>query len=194
MDENINLINDKRSRKIVIVSHCIINQNAKLEGLALRQGVIKEILDLIIKSGCGILQMPCPEILYEGIRRFDKSYEQYDVSCFIDLCNNIVKNIMDQIENYLKWNYKIIAILAIDGSPSCGFNLTQSAPEWRGLVAGINWQKVRYVNKPGVLFKILIKEMEKRKIQIPIIGVPEIPELGSLEECLYKLEKLINNY
>jgi len=192
VDYNLDMIKDKRSKKIVVVSHCIINQNSKLEGLALRQGVINEVLDIIIKYGCGILQMPCPEMLYEGIGRFDKSFEQYENSCFFDICNKIVKEIIDQIENYIKWNYKIVAILAIDGSPSCGYNLTQSAPEWKGLVAGINWQKVRYVKKPGVLFKILIEELKKRNIDIPIIGIPEIPELGSIKDSIVKLEKLIN--
>jgi predicted secreted protein len=193
MISNLDVIKDKRSKKIVIVSHCIINQNSKLEGIALRPGVINEVLDVIVKYGCGILQMPCPEILYEGIGRFDKSYEQYETSCFFDICNKIVKEVVDQIENYIKWNYKIVAILAVDGSPSCGYNLTQSAPEWKGLIAGINWQKVRYVNKPGVLFKILIEELKKRNIDIPIIGIPEIPELGSIKDSIDKLEKLINS-
>jgi len=192
MKNEMNLIKDNRSKKIVVVSHCIINQNSKLEGLALRSGVIKEVLDIIVKYECGILQMPCPEMLYEGIGRFDKSYEQYETSCFINICKKIIEETVDQIENYIKWNYKVLAILAIDGSPSCGYNLTQSAPVWKGLVAGVNWEKVRYINKPGLLIKILIDELTKKNLKIPILGIPEVPELGSIEDSLIKLEKLLN--
>ena len=65
-------VNDARSMKIVVVSHCVINQNAKLEGIAGWPGVINEVMKKITDSGCGILQIPCPEMIYEGIGGFDK--------------------------------------------------------------------------------------------------------------------------
>ena len=185
-------VNDQRSMKIIVVSHCVLNQNAKLEGIAGWHGMINEVLQKIQATGCGILQMPCPEMLYEGIGRFDKSIEQYDCKGFRNICTRISVEIVDQIENYLKWGYQVPAILAIDGSPSCGFNLTQSAPEWRGLVAEQNWKKVRYVEKPGILMEILSNLLAEKHIDVPIIGIPEIPELGSLQKTLSALEEILN--
>lgn len=186
-----NIVNDKRSKEIVVCAHCILNQNAKLEGIAGWPGMINSIVDIIKDSGAGILQMPCPEILYEGIRRFDKSVEQYNCPAFINLSKTIVNEVVDQIENYISCGYEVKAILAIDGSPSCGYNLTQSAPEWRGLVANQKWKKVRYIKKPGIMMGIMAKELQKRKIKTPIIGVPEIPELGSLTSTTEKLKNLL---
>jgi predicted secreted protein len=186
-------INDKRSMKIVVASHCVLNQNAKLEGIAGWPGAIKEVADLILSSGAGILQMPCPEMIYEGIGRFDKSVEQYDCPAFRDLCQKITIEIVDQIENYMQWGYTVSAILAIDGSPSCGFNLTQSAPEWRGLVAGMQWQKVRYEHRAGILMKYLSAELKLRQLDIPILGIPEIPELGDLDGLLIDLKQALTD-
>lgn len=182
---------DKRSQKIVVTSHCVFNQNSKLEGIANWPGMINEITELIQKSGCGVLQMACPEMLYEGIGRFDKSYEQYDCSEFRLICHRIAKETVQQISNYQKWGYEVCSILAIDGSPSCGFNLTQSAPEWRGLVAGQHWEKVRYIPKKGILFEELTDFLNTNDTNIPIVGVPEIPELGDIEVTLKKLEMLL---
>jgi len=185
-------IEDNRSKTVVVVCHCALNQNAKLEGIAGWKGVIPEIVNLLVESGAGILQMPCPEMLYEGIGRFDKSYEQYNCTAFQEVCRRIAVDVMDQIQNYLQWGYKVPVILAIDGSPSCGFNLTQSAPEWRGLVAGQDWQKVRYISHPGVLFERIQEEMDQRGLSIPVLGIPEIPELGSLDATLTTLRTLLS--
>jgi predicted secreted protein len=182
---------DKRSMKVVVCTHCILNQNAKLEGIAGYPGMIEEVMAIIGRSGAGILQIPCPEVIYEGIGRFDKSVEQYRCHAFKSLSKTIASGVVDQIEDYLSWGYQIPAILAIDGSPTCGFNLTQSAPEWRGRVAEINWKPVRYVPRPGVFMGILRDELRERTIDIPIIGIPELPELGALEEALEKIEAVL---
>jgi predicted secreted protein len=178
--------------KVVVTSHCVLNQNAKLEGLAGWPGVIAEVADLLRASGCGILQMGCPEMLYEGIGRFDKSVEQYRCPAFEAVCDTIIKDTLDQIENYLRWDYSVRAILAIDGSPSCGSNLSQSAPEWRGMVAGMDWKPVRYAEGPGVLMERLAAAMADRGLSVPIIGIPEVPELGSLSEALGALEEAVS--
>ncbi|RJS91011.1 DUF523 domain-containing protein [Candidatus Bathyarchaeota archaeon] len=187
------MFGDKRSRRIVIVSHCILNQNAKLEGIASWRGLIEPVVEVLWKSGVGIIQMPCPEMLYEGIRRFDKSVEQYSCPAFRKLCERIAEDVVDQVEDYLDNGYKVLAILAIDGSPSCGYNLTQSAPEWRGLVAGRNLKKVRYIKGRGVFMEILEKKLSEKGIQIPFLGIPEIPELGSMEEAIAKFRLLLES-
>jgi len=183
---------DKRSQKVVVCCHCVLNQNAKMEGIAGWPGCIQEVSQTLVDSGVGILQMACPEMLYEGIGRFDKSIEQYDCAAFHEICQHIAKETVTQMKSYLDWGYSIPAILAVDGSPSCGYNLAQSAPEWRGLVAEQNWQKVRYINRKGILFEHLLQEMKASEIDVPIIGIPEIPELGNLELALENIVSVIH--
>jgi predicted secreted protein len=162
-----------------------------LEGIAGRPGVIDEVVSVILKSGAGILQLPCPELIYEGIGRFDKSVEQYDCSAFQQICLKISVDLVDQIKNYQQWGYEVPVILAIDGSPSCGYNLSQSAPEWKGLVAGMDWQKVRYKKGKGILFQNLTRILRDNKMNVPILGIPEIPELGKIELTVEKLSALL---
>lgn len=152
--------------------------------------MITEVVNTIQQSGAGILQMACPEMLYEGIGRFDKSYEQYNCQAFRQICNDISSSTISQIRNYQQWGYTVSAILAIDGSPSCGYNLTQSAPEWRGLVAEQNWQKVRYEHWKGILFEELAPGLDSLIQPVPVVGIPEIPELGSLELTLEKIRNI----
>jgi len=182
---------DKRSRKVVLSSHCILNQNAKLEGIATWPGVIEPVIQMIIRNHVGIIQMPCPETLYEGIRRFDKSIEQYRCAAFCELCDEIAQQTADQVENYLTNGYRVLAVLAIDGSPSCGYNLTQSAPAWRGLVAGRNIESPRHVSGKGIFMEILERRLRDRGIQVPFLGIPEVPEIGSLDAALSVLEGLL---
>jgi predicted secreted protein len=183
---------DARSKKIVVCCHCILNQNAKLEGIAGWPGMIKEVVEVIQASGAGILQMGCPEMIYEGIRRFDKSYEQYDCAAFRSICDSIAADTVEQIKNYQQWGYEVAAILAIDGSPSCGYNLTQSAPEWKGLVAENQFEQVRYIDHKGILFEHMESKLEGFKNEIPIIGIPEIPKLGDLAIALDQLANILN--
>lgn len=181
---------DKRSQQVIVCCHCVLNQNAKLEGIAGWPGMISDVVKKLVDSGAGILQMACPEMIYEGIGRFDKSVEQYDCDAFHEICEKIAKETTDQMKNYLQWGYSIPAIIAIDGSPSCGYNLTQSAPEWRGKIVGENWQKVRYIKRKGILIDHLVEHLKKSGLEIPIIGVPEIPELGNLDQVIEKISHL----
>jgi predicted secreted protein len=185
-----NITRDRRSQKIIVCCHCVLNQNAKLEGIAGWPGMISEVVEIIQRSGTGILQMGCPEIIYEGIGRFDKSYEQYDCVAFREVCKQISKNTIDQIQNYQKWGYRVVGILAIDGSPSCGYNLTQSAPEWRGLVAEQSWQKVRYEPRNGILFEEMKPDLDRLKTPVPVVGIPEVAELGDLSVTLEKITEI----
>jgi hypothetical protein len=128
---------------------------------------------------------------YEGIGRFDKSIEQYRCPAYRELTQAIAQEVVDQIESYLQWGYRVPVILAMDGSPSCGANLASSAPEWRGPVAGQDWQPPRYIRGPGVLMAALQGELKRREIAIPILGIPEGPELGSMAEVLASLEGIL---
>ena len=185
------MIDDKRSRKVVFSSHCILNQNAKLEGIATWPGVIEPVVHVITRNHVGIIQMPCPETLYEGIRRFDKSIEQYRCPAFCELCDKIAEQTAHEMENYLTSGYRVLAVLAIDGSPSCGYNLTQSAPEWRGLIAGRNIGTPQRVPGKGIFMETLEGRLHDMNIQVPFLGIPEVPEIGSLDAALSRLEDLL---
>ena len=63
-------VSDKRSGKLVFLSHCMLNQNACVRGIASQPAVIREIVDLALDHDVAMYQMPCPENTYVGSMRW----------------------------------------------------------------------------------------------------------------------------
>jgi len=63
------MFNDCRSKKIVFIAHCILNQNSISDGTAVTPACCKEVIELLISSDIGIIQMPCPELMYLELDR-----------------------------------------------------------------------------------------------------------------------------
>lgn len=181
---------DQRSKALVVVVHCILNQNAKVYGIARYPGVIRPVVELLVKEGFGIIQMPCPETTYLGLRRWQYVKEQYDTPAFREHCSKLVKSIVDQIEDYRENGYKVVAVLGADGSPSCGVNRTPRNPTWGGLIPD-RLPNQKQVSEMGVYMEALAEELKKRQLQIPFLGVPEYPEAGDLETALAQIEEQV---
>src|SRR5664279_5272252 len=68
------MFDDRRGRKVVVLAHCILNQNAKLDRCAHCAGAVREVVEVLLENGIGILQMECPEMLHLGLdRQTDKT-------------------------------------------------------------------------------------------------------------------------
>ena len=142
------MIQDKRSRKIIIVAHCILNQNSRVQGKAYYAGMINEIVDVLRKYEVGVIQMPCPELTYAGLLRPSQTKEQYDTPAFRRHCRQIASSIADQVEEYVRNGFKVLAVLGVEGSPTCGVEANL-----------------------GILIEELQSELKKRKVEVPMKGV-----------------------
>ena len=121
----------KRSKKIILISHCILNSNSKVEGLSQYEGILNQVVDMIYKKGIVIIQLPCPEIIIYGIKRWGHVKEQFDTLFYRENCREMLKPIIGQVKSYMDTGYEIVGVLGIDGSPSCGVNFTCSG-DWEG--------------------------------------------------------------
>ena len=65
------MFSDERSRRVVFVSHCILNSNTRADGHAGVPGVNQRVLELLLRMKVGVVQMPCPEMLCLGLDRGD---------------------------------------------------------------------------------------------------------------------------
>lgn len=108
-----------RKKQILLVSHCIFNQNTVIEGEARALGAIPSVLSWISKEGYGVVQLPCPEFTYLGLNRPSMTYEQYDTVEYRKHCQKILQPVIDQLLDYQKNHFEIIGILGIQSSPSC---------------------------------------------------------------------------
>jgi predicted secreted protein len=164
------MFDDKRSKKVVLIAHCVLNQNAKIDRCAHYPGTIREIAQTLIDAELGILQMPCPELLCLGLDRqvdteIHTTIESEDTRVAQrmaegqtkTLCYKLVSDLVYQVEEYQRNGFELVGIIGINGSPTCGIETT--------------WANSREVQGPGVFIKILNEEIQKRGISLPMRGI-----------------------
>lgn len=57
---------DGRSRKVVFLAHCLLNQNAISDGTAVYPAAFRELVQFFLEHQVGIVQLPCPELCCLG--------------------------------------------------------------------------------------------------------------------------------
>ena len=180
------MFNDTRSKKLLIVAHCILNQNAKLAGWAYYPGAVTNIAHLLIDSGYGIIQLPCPELLYLGLdRECEKGTNTTDGKVDTEighrmndtrgkaLCRRLLEDIFLQVEEYHTHGFETVGIIGSNGSPTCGVETT--------------WADDRELSGPGVLIQLLQEGLKQRGMKVRTIGIKAYePEkaLTSISEFL----------
>ena len=60
---------DGRSRKVVFLAHCLLNQNAISDGTAVYPAAFRELVQFFLEHQVGIVQLPCPELCCLGLDR-----------------------------------------------------------------------------------------------------------------------------
>ncbi len=161
------VIPDNRSRRIILLAHCLLNQNSIVWGLAQRPAIVKELVDLLHEYRVGIIQLPCPETLHSGLRRWWQVKEQYDTPGFREHARSLIAPIIDYLLEYKRNNFNIIGIIGVSGSPSCGVHYTSSSVEWLGDPRKAGESK--RVEGRGVFMEILLEELESRGIKLPLL-------------------------
>jgi predicted secreted protein len=165
------MIQDKRSRKIIVVAHCILNQNSRVQGIAHYPGMVNEIVDVLRKNEVGIIQMPCPELTYAGLLRWSQTREQYDTPAYRRHCRQIASSTADQIEEYSRNNFKVLAVLGVDGSPTCGVDETSVGYKGGNLPKSAPVQEANLKKASGIFIEELRSELKKRKVVVSMRGV-----------------------
>lgn len=109
----------RRSKRIIVVSHCVLNQNAVVSDEARSSGVMKSAVDWANEQEYGIFQLPCPEFTFLGPERPPMTAEQYDTPEFHDHNRIILKPYLEQLKVYQDHGYEIVGGIGISDSPSC---------------------------------------------------------------------------
>ena len=181
----------KRDKTIIVTCHCILNCNSKVEGLSEFKGSI-DLAKSFMDKGMGIIQLPCPEMILYGIKRWGHAREKFDNMFYRKEAKKMLMPYIAQFEGYIKSGYDIKGIIAIDGSPSCGFNKTCSSYKWYGELSGCSnlnekIDDIALVDGRGIFMEVLINLLDEYGLEIPVYGLNESNLKESSLDILSKL-------
>lgn len=138
-----------RSKRIIFISHCILNQNTVVYPLARANGPYTDIIEIIMENGIGIHQLPCPEYRHLGIKRDPMTKEEYDTKEYRRLCKNISIDTIDIMKEYIENDYVIVGLIGVDESPTCSIT-----------------------NYKGIFIEELLDLINKNNLDVTLLDVP----------------------
>ncbi len=134
-------LSDRRGRRVVFVSHCLLNENVRYLGGATRPGLVREVVDRYADDGIGLYQMPCPEQRAWGGVRKSRMIRLYGTRAlrwrvarrvFVTairwwtepVYRRLARRVAADIADYVGSGYEVVEILGVGASPSCGVSTT----------------------------------------------------------------------
>ena len=166
----------KRTRKIVIIAHCLLNVNAKVEPLAKDMGG-SSIICKLIELGYGIIQLPCIEMAMFGSKRWGLVYEQCNFPAFREQCQRLLHPIVQQLKDYKEHGYSIEMVIGVDGSPTCGINFVSKGNWFGEFNSENNYQAkidtLHIAKGKGVMMEVLENMFKENGISTLFYGIDE---------------------
>lgn len=158
-----------------LLSHCLANQNAKVDEYALAPGGVRPVLNLLREFGYRLHQMPCPEMGFLGANRWWQVRDQYDTPGYRKHCRDLAKTVVAGIGETLRTPYSDFVLIGVEGSGSSAVSLTGTGPTWGGRPEEIDWQ---VTPGKGVWIEELEAELQAQGLKPPRTwGFPgELPD------------------
>ncbi|AXX86734.1 CD3072 family TudS-related putative desulfidase [Malaciobacter marinus] len=182
----------QRNKKILLLSHCLLNVNSKVNKIANYGGCLEELMVPLIQKGYGFIQLPCPELLSCGIKRWGQVKEQLDTPYFRKHCEKLLEPIIQQLIDYSNSGYKISACIGVDNSPSCGVNTTCKSSKWEGEIDSSfsleeTLNSLNIVNEKGVFMEVFKNLLDKNAINLDFYAINESNPNTSVKNILKEL-------
>lgn len=180
------MFEDGRSKKVVFIAHCFLNQNSISDGTAVYPAVFRNVIELFMNADIGIVQMPCPEFCCLGLDRgnicgtdFPVVIENTRIRAEMkkDIPNAQLDQLADyvvyQISEYIKYDFKVVGIIGANRSPNCGVDTTSdNNTEMKGM---------------GLFMEKISRRLSEKSVSIPMIG------LKGTDDISEKLGPLLKN-
>jgi predicted secreted protein len=206
VDAVVDRIRDERSRRVVFVSHCLLNENTRYLGGAFRPGGVAELIAELDERGIGICQMPCPEQhAWGGVlkRRMLVAYGSRGtllyrlrrplLGLFIRhtraVYRRLARDVAAQISDYARCGYTVVGIIGVGASPSCGVATTLDMRRSIDAMAGATLDVLdrRTVNREvvlaarragaGLFVAALERRLSRRGLAVPLFEHDLVAEM-----------------
>lgn len=136
---------DARGRRVVFLSHCLLNQNVRYLGGASQPGGLAGLAAGYLDRGIGICQLPCPEQRAWGgvlkrrmliafgsggtwrapaVRLLLRPFIWYTRRVYARLARAVARDVQD----YRRSGIEVVGVVGVGGSPSCGVHCTLDLP------------------------------------------------------------------
>lgn len=164
------MFTDGRSKRVVFLAHCLLNQNSISDGTAVYPAAFKDLIRSLLDADVGIVQLPCPELCCLGLDRGNifgadspvvventRIRAQMLLPDAQTKLGLLLDNVMHQIREYHRHGFEIIGIVGANRSPNCGVDSTSD-----------NDQEISGM---GVFMEGLHKRLTEENLPIPMIGL-----------------------
>ena len=151
--------------RVAFIAHCLLNQNAKVEGGAHRAGMWEPVIGLLREHDYVIRQMPCPELAFAGARRFWGVREQFDTPLYRRHCRRHAKLVAAVMAQYVAADDDVV-LIGIDSIPTMGVEFTFPSPIWGG-EPNIGEDDSIYIRESGIFVEELEAELAERGLPMP---------------------------
>ncbi|HWR43431.1 hypothetical protein [Sporomusa sp.] len=138
-----------RENKLAIVSHCVLNQNSVVHKLARSGGSFHQLVSVLAEASLGIYQLPCPELIYAGMKRKPQTYEEYNTPAFETVCRQAADRVLQDLDNFQAAGCDVRLLLGIRRSPTCSL-----------------------IGSHGHLFRLLLPALIERFPSMLVMDVP----------------------
>ncbi len=155
-------VSDKRGNRIIFLSHCILNQNAKVRGIAEYPGAIVPLVELLLEARRWHVPDALPGDDLPGQHALgagEGPIQQPHVPAALPAI--WPQEIVDQVENYRQCGYQVLGFVMMDGSPVCGLNRTPRPKDPDVMWGGMAWYvpESEYVPGKGNFCEVLQEEL-----------------------------------
>jgi predicted secreted protein len=132
---------DRRGGRVVLLSHCLLDQNVRYLGGAGRAGGVQEVVDRYLAGGVGVYQLPCPEQRAWGGVRKRWMLTAYGAGGTVRgpavrlllpaflrrtrwVYRRLARRVAADVRDYRRAGVEVVGVVGIGGSPSCGVHTT----------------------------------------------------------------------
>ena len=111
-----------------------------------------------------------------GIKRWGHVRDQFDTPFFREKSSDLLKPVLMELKDYRKNDFVFLGVVGIDGSPSCGVNISCASPRWggefkdRGLVEE-KLSSLDYGQTKGIYMEVLEGMLEKFQLESNFFGL-----------------------
>lgn len=199
-------LRDARSRRVVLVSHCLLDENTRYAGGATRPGAVREVVDELVDAGYGIHQLPCPErrawggalrrhavrmygskgtLAYVLRRPLLRAFTWWTGLVYRRLARQVARDVAD----YRRSGFEVVGLVGVAASPTCGVTTTIDLHRSLEVVAAcpraqlsrevMNEQAVLGCRRPGegLFIQAVVRALRRRGLEVPLLEHDLVAEL-----------------